>query len=84
MGPHVHGRKEEKSWRLWWPEKEGRERCSALWFRGITCRRLMPWIREVGLEFVDIIVKSDSEPALTSQGDHPEQSCSKFDEHGDR
>ena len=24
------------------------------------------WLREIGLEFVDIIVKSDNEPALTS------------------
>ena len=31
-----------------------------------TCRRLMAWRREIGLEFVDIIVKSDNEPALTS------------------
>ena len=31
-----------------------------------TCRRLMPWLREIGWEFVDIIVKSDKEPALTS------------------
>ena len=31
------------------------------------CRRLMAWLREIGLEFVDIIVKSvDIEPALTS------------------
>ena len=26
----------------------------------------MAWAREIGLEFVDIIVKSDNEPALTS------------------
>ena len=30
------------------------------------CRRLLAWLREIGLEFVDIIVKSDNEPALTS------------------
>ena len=30
------------------------------------CRRLMAWRREIGLESVDIIVKSDNEPALTS------------------
>ena len=30
------------------------------------CRRLMAWLRETGLEFVDIIVKSDNEPSLTS------------------
>ena len=30
------------------------------------CRRLMAWFREIGLETVDIIVKSDTEPALTS------------------
>ena len=30
------------------------------------CRRLMAWLREIGLEFVDIIVKSDNEQALTS------------------
>ena len=26
----------------------------------------MAWLREIGLEFADIIVKSDNEPALTS------------------
>ena len=31
-----------------------------------TCRRLMAWLREIGLGVVDIIVKSDNEPALTS------------------
>ena len=30
------------------------------------CRRLMAWLREIGLESVDIIVNSDNEPALTS------------------
>ena len=30
------------------------------------CPRLMAWLREIGLESVDIIVKSDNEPALTS------------------
>ena len=30
------------------------------------CRRLMAWLREIGLESVDIIVKSDNEPTLTS------------------
>ena len=30
------------------------------------CRRLMAWLRELRLESVDIIVKSDNEPALTS------------------
>ena len=29
-------------------------------------KRLMAWHREIGLEFVDIIVKADNEPALTS------------------
>ena len=29
------------------------------------CRRLMAWLREIGLESVDIIVKSDNEPAVT-------------------
>ena len=29
-------------------------------------RMLMAWLREMGLEFVDIIVKSDNVPALTS------------------
>ena len=29
-------------------------------------RRLMAWLRDIGLEFVDFIVKSDNEPALTS------------------
>ena len=28
------------------------------------CKRLMAWLREIGLEFVDIVVKSDNEPAL--------------------
>ena len=31
-----------------------------------TCRRLMALLRDIGLEFVDIIVESDNEPALTS------------------
>ena len=31
-----------------------------------TCRRLRTWLREIGLEIVDTVVKSDSEPALTS------------------
>ena len=26
----------------------------------------MAWLREIGLEFVDMTVKSDNEPALTS------------------
>ena len=30
------------------------------------CRRLMAWLREIGLKFVVIIVKSDTEPALAS------------------
>ena len=30
------------------------------------CPKLMAWLRELGLEFVDIIVKADSEPALKS------------------
>ena len=30
------------------------------------CRRLMAWVREIGLESADIIVNSDNEPALTS------------------
>ena len=29
------------------------------------CRRLMVWLREIGLEFVDISVQSDNGPALT-------------------
>ena len=29
------------------------------------CRRLMAWFREIGLEFVDIVM-SDNEPALAS------------------
>ena len=29
-------------------------------------RRLIAWLREIGLESVDIIVKSDNEPALTT------------------
>ena len=28
------------------------------------CRRLMAWLREIGLELVDIIVKSDNEPGF--------------------
>ena len=31
-----------------------------------TCRRLMAWLREIGLESVDIIVESNKEPGLTS------------------
>ena len=43
----------------------------ARWFRGRStgewiCRRLMARLREVGLESVDVIVKSHNEPALTS------------------
>ena len=30
------------------------------------CRRLMAWLREIGREIVDIIVRSDNEPAVTS------------------
>ena len=30
------------------------------------CRRLMAWLREIGLESVDITAKSDNEPAPTS------------------
>ena len=30
------------------------------------CRRLMAWFGEIRLEFVDILMKSDNEPALTS------------------
>ena len=30
------------------------------------CRRLLAWLREIGFEFVDIVVKSDNEAALTS------------------
>ena len=59
------------------------------------CRRLMAWLREIGLESVDIIVKSDNEPALTSliaswstmramtsgsRDDHREQSNWQFKE----
>ena len=32
----------------------------------LLCRRLMAWLREMGFEFVWIIVKSDNEPELTS------------------
>ena len=32
----------------------------------LTCRRIMAWAREIGLEFADISVNSDNEPALTS------------------
>ena len=53
----------------------------------------MAWLEEIGLESVDIIVKSDSEPALTScvmehdegngeriKDDHREQSSWQFEE----
>ena len=30
------------------------------------CRRLMGWLREIGLEIVHIVVKSDNEPELMS------------------
>ena len=47
--------------------KERRELCSTLVPRQSTgewaCRRL--WLREIGLEFVDLIVNPDNEPALT-------------------
>ena len=59
-----------KGCRLFWPERVTRvvlsrkvpRKSTGDW----TCRRLMAWRREIGLEFVDIIVKSDNEPALTS------------------
>ena len=31
-------------------------------------KRLLAWLRKIGLEFVEIIVKSDNEPVLTSSG----------------
>ena len=30
------------------------------------CRKLMAWLREIGLDLVEIIVKSDNDPAQTS------------------
>ena len=30
------------------------------------CGRLLAWLREIGFKFVDIVVKSDNEAALTS------------------
>ena len=51
-------------------ERETRAVLSAMVPRKTTgewiCRRLMAWLREIGLESVDVIVKSDNEPALTS------------------
>ena len=29
-------------------------------------KRLMAWLREIGIEFNDVMVKSDNEPALVS------------------
>ena len=53
-----------------WQENERQELCSARWSRRNrqewTCRRVMAWLCEIGLEFVDISVKSDKEPSLTS------------------
>ena len=44
------------------------------------CRRPMAWLREIGLEFVDIIVKSDNE---WIEDDHQEQSSGLFEEQRD-
>ena len=56
----------------------------------------MAWLREIELEFVDIIVMSDNEPALTSfdrimehieewiEDDHQESFCWKIEEQGGR
>ena len=30
----------------------------------IRCRRLMAWLREIGVEFISVVVKTDNEPAL--------------------
>ena len=58
----------------------------------------MAWLLEIGLEFVDILVKSGDEPALTKldrvmqhaesdeewiEDDHREQSSEKFEEQGE-
>ena len=32
------------------------------------CGRLVGWLREIGMDFADIIVKSDDDAALTSLG----------------
>ena len=34
--------------------------------RRLDCRRLMAWLREIGLESVNVFLQSDNEPALTS------------------
>ena len=62
---------EEKRWRSLLPARKRRRLCSALWCRGNRrdsgfAEGLMVWLREIGLEVVGIIVKSDTEPALTS------------------
>ena len=46
-------------------KRETRAALSTLVPRKLT-GRLMAWLREIGLEFVDIMVNSDNEPTLTS------------------
>ena len=50
--------------------------------RNWICRRLRAWLREIGLDSVDVILKSDNEPALTSmivECDEGEENWSKDD-----
>ena len=65
--PEINSEGKDKQWHFGWQENERQELCSAQWFRGREwiCRRLLAWLRETGLEFVDILVKSDNAPAST-------------------
>ena len=46
-------------------------------------RRLMAWLREIGLEFVDIIVKSDNEPVWIKDDRFEEQRDRRENTHCD-
>ena len=61
--------KEVEHWHFVWQRERGtRAVLSTVDPRKSTgewiCRRLIAWLREIGLEFLDVIVKSDNEPAL--------------------
>ena len=71
VGQHVHGRREGRENVFGGQGKKdescaqhggSEEKSTGDW----RCRRQMARLREIGLEFLDIIVKSDNEPALTS------------------
>ena len=64
---HVHGRREgREDVGILGCKRKGDESCAQFRTREWICRRLMAWLREIGLESVDIIVNSNNEPALTS------------------